>query len=106
MVEIHEPIRLVVVVEAEPALAAAILERNPSLARLVTNRWLLLSTLSPSSATLHLWDARRGGFVVHRPELHELPVVGSSLDWYGGRREHLRCARIVPGRRYTRLEGS
>jgi hypothetical protein len=34
----------------------------------------------------------------YQPEWMELPVVGSSVEWYGGQQEHLRPARVAaPG---------
>jgi hypothetical protein len=104
MVEIHEPVRLLLVVEASPATIAAVMQRSASFARLVNNRWIQLASLSPTEGPIRVYSARERSFVDHVPEARELPVVGSSLDWYGGRREHLRCARIVSGRKTTRLE--
>src|SRR6185312_5868551 len=45
MVEIHEPIRLSVVVEASRERVSQILAANPALARLVDNRWLWLACM-------------------------------------------------------------
>jgi len=105
MVEIHEPVRLLLVIENEPAVISAVLAKSPALARLVTHRWIGLAALSPESGRLHRHDARAGAFVPYQPVSREVPVVGSSLDWYRGRREHLRCARVVPGRPPPSLPG-
>lgn len=94
MVEIHEPVRLLLVVESDPALVRAVLGRLPSVERLVNNRWIHLATLAPQSNAIYLFDAERGEFVHHVPEAGELPVVESSLLWYTGRCDHLSCASV------------
>ncbi len=92
MVEIHEPVRILFVIEAEPAAVCAILERNPGLSRLVHNEWVQVAVLDPSSSQVHVYQ--RGEFVPYQAETTTLPVVKSSLDWYRGWRDHLGCASV------------
>jgi uncharacterized protein YbcC (UPF0753/DUF2309 family) len=93
MVEIHEPTRLAMVVEANRDCLEQILQANPSIERLVRNRWIWLARLDPHSRTL--WELRSTGFVEHRPE-HALPVVnGGSATWYQGKRGFVPPAAIV-----------
>lgn len=94
MVEIHEPIRILFVVETTPDTMLRILHQKPSLGRLVRNGWVQLATLDPSSPRLHLW--RDGQFYPYHPTAQHLPQAASSLDWYRGWREHLDFARIQP----------
>ncbi|MEX2112915.1 MAG: DUF2309 domain-containing protein [Pirellulales bacterium] len=93
MVEIHEPVRLLFVIETTAAAMLAILERNPGIGRLVHNEWVQLAVLDPDSPTLQIY--RRGRFERYLPESKELPVAASSVEWYGGWRDHLGCASIV-----------
>jgi uncharacterized protein YbcC (UPF0753/DUF2309 family) len=94
MVEIHEPTRLAIVVEAPPDRVWPIVQANPLIERLVRNRWIWLSCLDPGSAAL--WELRSTGFVRHAPE-HALAVVtGESADWYQGKRGFLPPVAIVP----------
>jgi uncharacterized protein YbcC (UPF0753/DUF2309 family) len=101
MVEIHEPTRLAIVVEAPRDRVWQVLQANASMARLVANRWIWLACLDPSSGTL--WELRSGRFAPHAPD-HPLPVVsGDSATWYQGKRGFLPPVRIVaegspPGR--------
>jgi uncharacterized protein YbcC (UPF0753/DUF2309 family) len=95
MTEIHEPLRLLLVMETTPAVLRRILARNASLARLVRNRWIQAATLSPDSAELFAFG--RGGLSRYEPESLELPVVPASEDWYRGHREWLPCARVAAG---------
>lgn len=92
-VEIHEPMRLLVVVETTVERMTKIIERNPSIAQLVRNEWVQLATLDPDSPQIHVYH--RGVFEVYRPQATELPSVTSSVDWYRGWREHLEFAEIV-----------
>src|SRR5690606_14737639 len=93
MVEIHEPVRVALMVEARPELLARVIADNPTLARLVGNRWLFLSCLDPDGA--RVWEQGPRGFeeqAIERP----LPVVrGSSRTVYQGKRGHLPFSRIT-----------
>lgn len=92
MVEIHEPVRLLIVVESTPQALLDIMERNPAIARIVRNEWVQLAVLSPDSAALQLFCG--GRFEPYRPENETLPTVTTSVDWYRGWREHLSCAIV------------
>lgn len=95
MVEIHEPIRCLFVIETTPSVLIGILERNPPLMQLVLNEWLQLATLDPDSDRIQLYH--RGRFEPYRPESDDLPQVRSSAEWFQGRRDHLSLASILPG---------
>jgi hypothetical protein len=92
MVEIHEPLRLLLVIETHPEVLARVEARSPLLSRLCRNRWLQLATLSPDSDAIHVFD--RDQPVRHRPESAGLPTVRSSAEWYAGRRDALPCALL------------
>jgi uncharacterized protein YbcC (UPF0753/DUF2309 family) len=94
MVEIHEPVRLLFVVETTPETMLAVLDRNPDINRLVRNGWVRLAVLDPDTPTIRLF--RDGRFDVHRPTVTHLPSAVSSVDWYRGWRDHLDFARIEP----------
>jgi hypothetical protein len=103
MVEIHEPVRLLVIVETVTDLLLRVVDRNASISNLVKNRWIQLATLSPRGADIHVLG--RDGFVPYQPEWIELPVVGTSVEWYGGQQEHLRPARVAaPGESTDRAD--
>jgi uncharacterized protein YbcC (UPF0753/DUF2309 family) len=92
MVEIHEPVRILFVVETTPQLMQRILDRVPAIGRLVRNGWVRLATLDPDSPAIHLY--RDGAFRPYRPEAEQLPRARSSVDWYRGWRDHLEFASI------------
>ncbi|MBL8799561.1 MAG: DUF2309 domain-containing protein [Planctomycetia bacterium] len=94
MVEIHEPVRILFVVETTPDIMLRILERNPGLDQLVRNQWVQLAVLDPHSSTVRLY--RDGVFRDYRPQAQQLPRAQSSVDWYRGWRDHLEFAVIDP----------
>lgn len=95
MVEIHEPVRQLFILETTPEAMLQIMDRNPSIGVLCRNDWVQIATQDPHSAEIHVF--RNGEFEPYQQESHELPVVGSSIDWYRGWRDHLGFASITPG---------
>ena len=94
MVEIHEPTRLAIVVEAPADRLLQTIRSNPEIDRLVSHRWIWLACLDPQSGAL--WELRGGDFVRHMPD-HALPIVtGTSASWYQGKRGFLPPVDIVP----------
>lgn len=93
MVEIHEPVRLLILVETTPQAMRAILEQNVAIKRLVANNWVQLSVVDPDSDAIHVF--RGGRLERYRPESSGIPAVKSSVDWYRGWRDHLGFASIV-----------
>ena len=95
MVEIHEPTRLALVVEATRDRVSRVVDANPDIGRLVRNRWIWLGCLESQSAIL--WEWRSTGFVARVPE-QSLPVVaGDSAAWYQGKRGFLAPVAIAGG---------
>jgi hypothetical protein len=92
MVEIHEPVRLLFVIEATPATMLRIMNQNEGIARLVRGGWVQVATLDSETSEIHLF--RDGAFRPYRPATDELPTVNSSIDWYRGWRDHLGFASI------------
>jgi uncharacterized protein YbcC (UPF0753/DUF2309 family) len=103
MVEIHDPVRLLMIVETTPESMLAIIERYPAIGGLCRNGWLQLATLSPDDDQIHLFH--RGQFERYEPQTAELPQVDSSSDWYRGWREHLGYALISAGRNRQSARG-
>ena len=99
MVEIHEPVRILFVVETTPERLENVIETSPSIKRLVTNRWIRLATIDPDSARVHVH--RESGFEPFYEDLERLPVALSSQEWYGGKLQHLPMAWIQTPRTAT-----
>jgi uncharacterized protein YbcC (UPF0753/DUF2309 family) len=92
MVEIHEPVRILFVVETRPETLLRVLERNPGIGKLCRNEWVRLAVLSPDSAEVQVF--RDGAFHAYQPQAADLPRAASSTDWYRGWRDHLEFAEI------------
>jgi hypothetical protein len=94
MTEIHEPVRLTLVVETRPEIFTAVVARHPALRSLVAHRWLRVALMDPQSGEMLVWGY--AGLRAHERESLTLPSVAESADWYRGRRDHLPCARVQP----------
>ncbi len=104
MVEIHEPMRLLFVVETTPDALLRLMDRNEGIGRLVRNGWVQLAALDPGSARIELFEG--GAFFPYRPQADRLPAVASSVDWYRGWRDYLEFAEIGgPPRPVPRTKG-
>src|SRR5262249_56789043 len=94
MVEIHDPVRVLFIVETSPEAMLALIEADATISRLVKNAWVQVATLDPEKSAIHLY--RNDRFEPYAPEVLELPSVPSSLEWYRGWRDHLGFASITP----------
>lgn len=93
MIEIHEPMRILFVVETTPEAMLSIMDRDETINQLVRNDWVQLSLLDPHSDQMYLYA--KGGFELYHPEDYSLPVVAKSTDWYRGWRKHLGYAEVT-----------
>ncbi|MDP3540698.1 MAG: DUF2309 domain-containing protein [Azonexus sp.] len=93
MVEIHEPMRLLVVVEQTPEVLTAILKRQPPLQQLINNAWIVLAAKSPSTAAIEFYCPRRGWLPWSGKAV--LPQVARSSDWFAGEHEPLAPALLL-----------
>jgi uncharacterized protein len=91
-VEIHEPMRLLFVMESTPEIMNRIMDRNPQVGRILRNGWAQLAVLDPWSPRISL--LRDGQFGEFQPIGAELPLASNSADWYRGWRDHLEFALI------------
>ncbi|WP_442497808.1 DUF2309 domain-containing protein [Methylobacter sp. sgz302048] len=81
MIEIHEPMRLQLLVEAKTEILEQIYARQDSLRELIAGGWVHLSAKDPDSGDIFIFE-RGTGFVPWRAEAKELPVCASSPDCY------------------------
>ena len=76
MVEIHEPVQVLFVVETTPDRLEKVIDANSALKQLVTNRWIRLATIDPASARVHVH--RDSKFEEFHEALERLPLALSS----------------------------
>ncbi|MDB5344855.1 MAG: hypothetical protein JWP89_3232 [Schlesneria sp.] len=91
-VEIHEPVRLLFILETTPEGILSIMQRNPTIGRILGNGWAQLAVLDPNSDQIQVY--RNGQFSPYQPTVTELKKASSSIDWYRGWRDHLSFAEI------------
>lgn len=92
-VEIHDPLRLLFVIETTPDGIRQIMDRDALVGKILRNGWSQLALLDPQSSEILVY--REGEFHRYEPEITELPKAASSIDWYRGQREHLEFAELV-----------
>jgi uncharacterized protein YbcC (UPF0753/DUF2309 family) len=92
MVELHEPMRLLLIVDATEEALAGIASRQPEVAELVGNAWVQLVAVHPETGAMSVFD--RGAFVPYVPRPALLPVVDRSAEWHMRSRDHLPPALV------------
>ncbi|MEE9310153.1 MAG: DUF2309 domain-containing protein [Cocleimonas sp.] len=92
MIEIHEPMRLQLMVEAKTETLTEIYKRQPSIQALVGNGWLLLSAKDPDSAEIHTFDPNVG-WELWEDET-DVATVKDSQTWYRDHYDHISPALI------------
>jgi uncharacterized protein YbcC (UPF0753/DUF2309 family) len=92
-VEIHEPVRMLLVIDAPPERIQDAAARVSAVERLIRNHWVHLASWGAPGSGLLLFDGSR--FVPYQPESSRIAVVNRSVDWFGGHRGHLPPARTL-----------
>lgn len=94
MVEIHEPMRLLFVIETTPEVMLRIIAANETIARLAQGAWIQLAVVN--FATGQAWRYDGVQFRPYQPTADELPLTPSSQAWFQGQRQPLSCVTIAP----------
>ncbi len=93
MVELHEPMRLLLIVEATPDTLLEIAGRQAEVRELVVNEWVQLVSVDPDTGEMRLFQG--GAFVPYVPHPDRTPEVRRSVEWHGATREHLPPALVT-----------
>lgn len=93
-VEIHEPVRLLMIIEAQKDKLLHFLTLNATVRNLVDNAWIHLAVLEPEQKSL--WLYQKGDFVLHTAQRDDFKEYASSCEHYHGQIEHLEIAHITP----------
>ena len=91
-VEIHEPVRLLIIIETTPDGIRKIMARSEVVRNIIQNGWVQLALLDKDTNDILVY--REDEFHKYDPSIEELPTAQSSVDWYRGWREHLGFAQI------------
>ncbi|HSW90302.1 MAG TPA: DUF2309 domain-containing protein [Patescibacteria group bacterium] len=73
MIEVHDPVRLLMVIEHSPEIVLKVIQSNPALYEWFDNEWIHLVALHPKEKTLYVF--KEGKFVPYAPLTKKLPTV-------------------------------
>jgi uncharacterized protein YbcC (UPF0753/DUF2309 family) len=96
MIEIHEPVRLQLFVEATPERLLDIVGRQPILQTLVGNGWIHVISIDPADNRLAWFDPEAGAFTPWDGRRSELERFTASAERYRGAEGPLPPALIRP----------
>jgi uncharacterized protein YbcC (UPF0753/DUF2309 family) len=94
MVEVHEPMRLQLIVESSTSILGEIYGRQAAIRELLDNAWVHLIAMEPDTGEFRLF-VPGVGFVLWDGSLTPLPEVNSSFDWYKGKTDFLAPALVT-----------
>ena len=92
MVEIHEPVRCLFVIESTPERILATIQANPLNWEFLEKRWIRLAAMDRATGSMQVY--RDGKWEAIEGDDEPLPTTPSSIAWYKGHRQHLGIARI------------
>jgi uncharacterized protein len=92
MVEIHEPMRILFVVQTTPQIMQRIVKANPAIRSLVEGDWVQLALIDV--ATSQIMHYVKGEFVQYHVQNNSLAEVGASSEMVQSERGHLPFATI------------
>lgn len=93
MIEIHEPLRLLFVIETTSGVMLDIMERNPVIGRLVRGNWIQVAVFDPDRSAFEWFD--QGQFRPYEVGKNVPEVRPNSRACYLGNRDHLPFLSIV-----------
>lgn len=87
MVEVHDPVRLLLIVEHLPEVVLDVLERNPDTYEWFKNEWIVLVAIHPGTNRQYLLKHER--FVEYEPLTSSLQKVSNLADVLSSTQENL-----------------
>lgn len=96
-VDIHEPVRLLFIIEATTQTLLQLLDQNPTLSNIFRNHWSHLATIDPYTNQMYRFSKDRFVLFEHETgssDQEGLATAAESQDWYQAKRMHLPFALI------------
>ncbi|HMR88098.1 MAG TPA: DUF2309 domain-containing protein [Saprospiraceae bacterium] len=87
MVEVHDPLRLLMIVEHRPDIVLATIQRTPELYEWFINEWVHLVVVAPDDKSL--WRFSEGNFKPYFPVMRELKVEADLDNLFENQSENL-----------------
>jgi len=92
-VEVHEPVRVLLVIEANPTSVEHAISQHAEVNQIIRSEWVRIATIDPDSGNIHIYS--HGAFHTYDPEPGRLPMVTNSREWYAGHVGHLPYAKLM-----------
>ena len=80
MVEVHDPVRLLVIVEHYPEVVLKTIQAEPALYEWFVNEWVHIAALHPGTGEFHYF--RNGGFHPYHPLTEDVPALGDPVKFF------------------------
>lgn len=93
MIELHDPIRLLVVVEHYPQVVLNVIQSDPSTYEWFKNNWIHLAVIHPDSGDILVF--KNEGLVSYHPITQHLPECKELKDLVSSSRENLTVHHLV-----------
>lgn len=87
MIEIHDPIRLMIIVEHFPKVVLDVIQRTPELYEWFINYWVHLVVIDPETHKLHVF--KEGQFIPYETNSENLQPMGDMMKLAESSRENL-----------------
>ena len=102
MTEVHEAMRLQLIVDAPMARLGEIYGRQPAIQELLNGQWVHLIAHDPETGAFNMF-VPGVGFVEWKEPLQPIPEVATSADWYRGKYEGFLSPALIsePTRRWN-----
>jgi hypothetical protein len=91
-VEVHEPVRVLLVIEAKPEAIEYAMTQHAEVNQIIRNEWVRVATIDPDNGSINVYT--HGAFQAYVPEHGRLPTVKNSREWYAGHIGHLPYAKL------------
>jgi uncharacterized protein YbcC (UPF0753/DUF2309 family) len=93
MTEVHDPVRLLMVIEQKPDIVESVLKSNANLKQWTYNKWIHVAALDPDSKTIWMLD-EQGNFAKRLYDDAPLAVYPTWADIIKNSRDNIPIARI------------
>lgn len=80
MVEVHDPVRLMLIVEHYPEVVLKTIQSEPALYEWFVNEWVHISAFDPRTNEIHYF--RNGEFHLYKPLSHTIPKLGDPEKFF------------------------
>jgi len=92
MTEIHEPVRLLIVIETTLEIFQGVMRGNSMVEGMVRKGWVQVALMHPDTGAISVFDG--ADFVAYAGSTMPLRCFRSSVECYGGKRDHLDFVEI------------